>query len=97
MTTRMIMIEPPKILAVCDMCWEHNQEASCFPIKDIMWSNMHSKWLCDCCWEEHDYDDAEVVNDLPPRVDAYASDVVDNYETMKQRLVVAVTARRLGV
>ena len=91
------MIEPPKILAVCDMCWEHNPEASCFNIKDIMWSNMHSKWLCDNCWEEHDYDDPEVVDDTPQQIIAHATDIVDTYEVQKQRLIVAITARRLGV
>lgn len=91
------MLKPPTILAVCDVCWEHNREASCFELRNIMYSNMHQKWLCDGCWEEHDYDDTDTDVSLPPRIEVDARDAVGSKDEIEQRLIVAMTARRLGL
>ena len=84
------MIAPPRILAACDMCWDNEPEMSCWPVNEIEWSHKLNKWLCEGCWDEYDPEDRTVVW-------AKAIDATGTTEDMKQRLIVAMTTRRLGV
>lgn len=90
----MMTLRLPDILIKCEDC---NWEGNCHPPENVAWSHKRHKWLCDECWgedQEYDSERDEYINEVPM---VYAKDALTDKEDMRQRLIVAITARRLGV
>lgn len=91
------MTIPPRLPSILIKCEDCDWEGNCHPPENVAWSHKRHKWLCDECWgedQEYDSERDEYINEVPM---VYAKDALTDKEDMRQRMIAAAAAKRLGV